>query len=770
MKKQKEVEPLLVSGKFDFNPKGKVRHGGMIIPEEKIEIDDDFEDEILVTEKRRKRRVSLIWQDFLLLTLEFLQFLAVLLSMSLRWTWPQIFLSNSYFIFLFNLDVYEFVKMHKDGVYISVQNYYTPSSTVPVNYGHIAIAWFAATASILLIYCLIYAVLYWRQHRKFLTIFAWQRRIYFVILQALTIPVGTFIAHGLQCNDSQQVDVINEFTCQQGLHWLLITFGILLAVVFFIVFPVFIIYKTRQEALGSCSKHHESFLLLKETEYKVGLNKSWLMSDMYLFSSFKYWGLYHRAVVQWLKMIIIIILFAAFSDTKAQSISVTVFFYLYAVGFTFLRPYRLGLFNFFMVFSYLCLGSLALIGAMATSFNVYTLSTPWLLPQYCKWILAAILVAWLACWICILLYLGVRAILYQTGKIKTPMWPTFSTSENDQLSCETKKFLKTFLRARFVLEKTQRYPAMFAPVHDLARQIQILNAYCREAEFLGDALHGTMWDLLDEMIEIHSKLTIRSLFAGVFLNGRAEKVRKTQLLTKPNLEKIWNEAPFDKEEEEEDGYFEDLYPDPKEIESDSSIDLSMDSSEIEEEETFTSMMERLHEEEEIQANLLRPETASSGQKSRPNSARSRTSTTQGQENKGFVFGEDPDTFHSKLEFRPGSSASKTAKPSSPGTGESRPGSGHKEGVSSRPGSGHKEDVSSRPGSGQGSSPLPGQVDDLDDNHADDEGGEGSQSEVISAAEKVVAMEIAGQMKGEKTKKKRKHSTKKSKANRNESEA
>ena len=81
MRRQKELEPLLVpgNGSFDFNPKGKVLHGGMIIPEEKIEIDDDFEEEILVTERKRKRRVSLIWQDFLLLTLEFLQFFAVLL-------------------------------------------------------------------------------------------------------------------------------------------------------------------------------------------------------------------------------------------------------------------------------------------------------------------------------------------------------------------------------------------------------------------------------------------------------------------------------------------------------------------------------------------------------------------------------------------------------------------------------------------------------------------------------------------------------------------
>ena len=246
---------------------------------------------------------------------------------------------------------------------------------------------------------------------------------------------------------------MNEYTCLQGLHWLLATFCIMLAVLLFIIFPAYTIYRTRQEALGSCSKHHESFLLLKETEYKVGLNKSWLISDLYLFSSFKFWGMYHRAIVQWVRMIILIILIAAFSNIQAQAISVTVFFFVYAVAFTLLRPYRLGIFNFFMVFSYLCLGGLAMIGAMATSFNAYTLSTPWLLPQYSKWIIGCILIIWLFFWLSIFVYLAARAILYHCGAIKTPSWPTFSTSDNDQLSCETKKFLKTFLRARFVLGK-----------------------------------------------------------------------------------------------------------------------------------------------------------------------------------------------------------------------------------------------------------------------------------------------------------------------------
>jgi len=59
------------------------------------------------------------------------------------------------------------------------------------------------------------------------------------------------------------------------------------------------------------------------------------------------------------------------------------------------------------------------------------------------------------------------------------------------------------------------YPVMFAPVHNLSKQIQVLNAYVREAEYLGDALHGTMLDLLDEIIEVHSHMCQKSLFAGM---------------------------------------------------------------------------------------------------------------------------------------------------------------------------------------------------------------------------------------------------------------
>ena len=61
-----------------------------------------------------------------------------------------------------------------------------------------------------------------------------------------------------------------------------------------------------------------------------------------------------------------------------------------------------------------------------------------------------------------------------------------------------------------------RVPAIFAPVHDLTRHIQIINTYCREAEYLHDALHMILWQTLDGLVETHAEIAPKSLFAGEY--------------------------------------------------------------------------------------------------------------------------------------------------------------------------------------------------------------------------------------------------------------
>lgn len=57
---------------------------------------------------------------------------------------------------------------------------------------------------------------------------------------------------------------------------------------------------------------------------------------------------------------------------------------------------------------------------------------------------------------------------------------------------------------------------MFAPAHELSRQIKIINAYSREAEYMDDEFHDSLVDILDELIETHSQVVHLSLFSGEF--------------------------------------------------------------------------------------------------------------------------------------------------------------------------------------------------------------------------------------------------------------
>lgn len=47
---------------------------------------------------------------------------------------------------------------------------------------------------------------------------------------------------------------------------------------------------------------------------------------------------------------------------------------------------------------------------------------------------------------------------------------------------------------------------------------KVINAFCREAEYISDPTHDTLWDLLDELIEAHNALAPISVFG---LSGKS---------------------------------------------------------------------------------------------------------------------------------------------------------------------------------------------------------------------------------------------------------
>lgn len=449
--RKKEFEPLLFETNLTFHPEDKNASRSIHFPDED-DIMDDFEDEILEIEEKKRRQVSLLWQDLLLLTFDFLQIFALLQSMALRWTWSGSWIAKSYFFFIFNLDVWEFIKVYKDA-YVSTQSYYTPSATVPMSFSTFALAGGGCVLFLIGIFVAVYLTLWVRKDRQFLNKTAWMRRIYLIFVQLLTLPIGVSVGHIFHCNEDKNVDVMNDIGCFQGSHWGYLVFGIFFYIVLFLVVPIYIIYRSRTEAMGSCSKHHEAYLLLKETEYKIGLNKVWMHSDIYFFSSFRYWGIYYRAIMQLVKLSLVIVFIAGFHNVKGQATAVTILLFLYALLFVIVRPFRLICFNILLIMTFLSLGAAGIIGTLETSYNAYTLDNPWLLPQYSRWLIMVTILVWLLTWLCVTMYLIVNQCLYRCHCKHIPIWPTFSTSTDGQLSHESRKFLKMFLHAKILLSK-----------------------------------------------------------------------------------------------------------------------------------------------------------------------------------------------------------------------------------------------------------------------------------------------------------------------------
>lgn len=90
---------------------------------------------------------------------------------------------------------------------------------------------------------------------------------------------------------------MNDLKCFYGIYWLYVIFGLVILFFLFVLFFVYMVYIIRSESVGFCLKYYESFFFLKEIEYKVGFNKFWLVVNMFVFFSFRFWGLYYRVVM-----------------------------------------------------------------------------------------------------------------------------------------------------------------------------------------------------------------------------------------------------------------------------------------------------------------------------------------------------------------------------------------------------------------------------------------------------------------------------------------
>lgn len=473
---------------------------------------------------KKPRKIGLWLSDAVILCIEHMQMYALILSLSLGWPWPREWIKGTSFAFLFNLDLWEFTKIYT--VYTGVEEAIPDSSLVPFSFLGNSIAWILAIISVVVLFTLLYVLI--PRAPFFATVdgFLYQAklvRLFTLIAQLCCFPFGLALIRLLVCqnfpsgpeNELFFRSIVIDDVCWSSSHLGVLLPMLAIATAYFIVLPCWMIYTIRKQLLfpwictyKTC-RTHENNLRLKEAEYVQGLDITWELNQFSLFASFRRPWVWFRPFSYFFKAILLISYGILFNWPRYQTIVLFALVCVVVITVSALPVYRLRSFNLTLVFSVavnicnLVLGILLVLEAQSSLLLGTNLNNA-LIVINVTWLLVAIL------WFVYLLISNLYFVKRKYG----PLWPTLNELNwsTKQKSDHTLKYFNAVRTSRQVLERCYSGPSLFAPVHDLSKQIQIVNAYCREAEVIQDPTHARLWALVNEMIDVHNYLSPHSVY------------------------------------------------------------------------------------------------------------------------------------------------------------------------------------------------------------------------------------------------------------------
>lgn len=459
--------------------------------------------------------ITLWVSDSLLMLIEHIQIFAVFLVLSERWSWPLDWIKETSFLLLFNLDIWEFRKINEG-------HYETASNANMFSYKTYLISWTAVAFSLLLGYFVLYRFVIYKRPLYLLLYLTRMKRVFAIAAQLLCIPIGLVVARLFRCrseifmttlHSTKILNVADKVECWSGSHAVyglesLGWFLCLLSIFLFLVYPVYLWKITRRGVFTHSSKQHEGYLQLKEAEYLKGLDIVWAVEQFFLFSSYCRPWVYYRSIMYFLRFLLVVVYAMSLQYQVYPIALATTTLFVLALVMMVLKPFRVNVFNIMKIISLLCNSLNALVGVLLE----LKVESAILIYPYIKYFLIGINSFVLLAFVLFFSYLA----LHHYGVIRNrhPLWPALSqNTKSKELDPNTRHYLKAVLKGRQVLERALSTPPIFAPVHELERQIQIINAYCREAEVINDPTFHTLWDLLDELIEAHTVFNSQSLFS-----------------------------------------------------------------------------------------------------------------------------------------------------------------------------------------------------------------------------------------------------------------
>lgn len=603
----------------------------LVQPEKVVLVDvEDDEDEGESDEESFNHHGITLWvSDAVILIVEHLQIFALILAMSERWGYPFDFIKRVYYVFLINLDIWEFMKVNSQA-YSGSTTSFVPSANMPFGYQPYFMAWCALFFITCMAFLGTYVNFKVKRPLYLLLHVARTKRVFCVLAQIACLPVGIVMARVFHCRvistNGKEVmiwNVDNSVQCWTMPHYIYVAAASMIAFLVFMIYPINLIRKTRGQVISFDPEKHEGYLELKESEYNQGLDILWAVGQFHLFSSFKRLWIYYRPIMFYLKFFLlcffssllfyksailsyklllngciascfIVILFVMLSSSVSRppltrfrafilwlilkylketiniifNVKLDILlpkFFLVLVAFgaytiesagggmglllsllmiIMLRsiPFRVTPFNFMIIFNFLINTANAYFGCVIEKNKSENVVSSLLVHPYPLYALICVNSLWLLVTIIWVTYLLLRyfRVIYP----KQPLWPTLSRDGKSDMEIETKKYMRAVLRGRHILEKALSSPPIFAPVHEIERQIHIINAYCREAEYLDDPTFESLWDLLDELIEAHRALSPLSMFSQSVKKSVRETAKEFMKLM-PQMRKRLDQREYD---------------------------------------------------------------------------------------------------------------------------------------------------------------------------------------------------------------------------------
>ena len=597
---------------------------------EKVVVDldeeEENEEEVFV-----HHGITLWVSDAVIMVIQHIQIFALILTMGERWGFPRDFVRYASFTFLFNLDIWEFVKVMVSGAYKGPikLNTFIASKDIGIDYSSYLIAWTICIAVIGCGFLITYAVFLYRKPLYLLLHIARMKRVFSIFIQLVCLPVGTAYARVFHCRSDTFWNVQNNLTCFSSVeHCIYVGIALVIGILLFLVYPMNMIRKIRGQVICYSQEKHEGYLQLKEAEYNQGLDILWAVGQFHLFSSYRRLWIYYRPIMMVLHFCLVsyfatllhfsennpvrltlaqkllinvpilafffLVLFVLFSSGLARPpvsafksfstwccwkgisrllhivfnitptwVIAKVFLVLLVIGLCAINhlgggigallsllclimvkspPFRVTSFNFMILFCLMVNICNAYVGTLVEMFNSNELVNAIYAPPIPEIILTWVNISWGCGAVLWFIYLMCRYlhILFP----KRPLWPMLTTDGKSNISEETKKYMRAVLKGRHTLEKALSSTPIFAPVHELERQIHIINAYCREAEFLDDPTFDSLWDLLDELIEAHRTLAPHSLFTLSVKKSIRETAKEFMTLM-PQMRKRLDQREYD---------------------------------------------------------------------------------------------------------------------------------------------------------------------------------------------------------------------------------